>query len=93
MCRYSEHEYKTHWVCITDRHVAKSRNQRTCPFCQKLMADFGKDFKAPRKQSHNQWRKLELLVKSGMLFDSCGCNGPGRRPKTLADAKRWVSVT
>ena len=88
MCRYQESPYKTHWVCIKDRYVAKAHVQRTCPFCRKKMPDFGRDFKAPRKLNINQWRKLEILADRGLLFHSCGCAGPGRRPKTLADAKR-----
>jgi hypothetical protein len=28
-----------------------------------------------------------MLVAADITFDSCGCNGPGPRPRTLADAK------
>lgn len=28
-----------------------------------------------------------MLFAAGITFDSCGCNGPGPRPRTLADAK------
>jgi hypothetical protein len=90
MCRYMEHPYKTHWVCVPCRHVAKydPHVEPRCPTCQEPLIDFGRDFKAPRKLATNQWRKLEILVAKNLLFKSCGCTGPGRRPKTLADAKR-----
>lgn len=51
------------------------------------MRDVGKDFHAPRRADRAQWRKVGLLVDEGLLFDSCGCSGPGSRPRTLADAK------
>lgn len=89
MCRYMFAPYKTHYVCVPCRNVAKSHEQRTCPTCREPMIDFGMDFKAPRKEATNQWKKLAILVERGQLFGSgCGCNGPGWRPKTLGEARR-----
>jgi hypothetical protein len=34
-----------------------------------------------------QWRKVGLMVERGLLFHSCGCSGPGPRPRTLGDAQ------
>lgn len=51
------------------------------------MVDVGRDFKAPRRANTAQWRKIEMLVEAGIEFDSCGCSGPGYRPRTLSDAK------
>jgi len=95
MCRYSDQIYKTSWVCLKHRHVAQyvrsSANEKPlCPTCRQVMIDMGRDFAAPRKESDNQWRKLELLVAAGVRFDSCGCSGPGPRPHTLAQAKQSV---
>jgi hypothetical protein len=56
------------------------------------MIDLGRDFKAPRRADKNQWRKVELLAKNGITFESCGCTGPGYRPRTLAEAKMDVVV-
>jgi len=100
MCRYLEHPVKSHWVCLDCRHVAKSTlvtqnqsetitGQPRCPSCRGDLIDFGPDFKAPSKTSDNQWRKLAILNELGLLFHSCGCDGPGLRPRTLADAKRF----
>jgi hypothetical protein len=52
------------------------------------MKNYGEDFKAPRKQADNQWKKLEILAQGDNLFKSCGCGGPGYRPKTFSEAKR-----
>jgi len=51
------------------------------------MTDFGHDFQPPRKSEDLQWKKLELLASQGVRFDSCGCTGPGYKPKTFAEAK------
>lgn len=51
------------------------------------MIDAGRDFKAPRKSNTSQWEKVTKLIAAGITFDSCGCTGPGYRPRTLADAK------
>lgn len=66
------------------------------------MVDLGRDFHAPRHADVREWRKVALLVdacavagaravdplaRKWRLFDSCGCNGPGPRPRTLADAQ------
>ena len=99
MCRYVNHPVKSHWVCLDCRYVAKSTlltqnpseaitGQPRCPSCRGDLLDFGPDFKAPSKNSDNQWRKLAILKELGLLFHSCGCGGPGPRPRTLADAKR-----
>lgn len=102
MCRYSDAGYKTSWVCLNDRHVARYQPNMVsqgappeewlsatprCPFCREEMIDFGHDFKAPRKRN-NQWRKLKILHDKGIHFNSCGCSGPGWRPATLGAAKR-----
>jgi hypothetical protein len=98
MCRYNEHSYRTHFVCVACRSVSKGFRQYAglvrCPRCGVPMKDFGRDFKAPRKDSDNQWRKLALMVETDLpLFDSCGCTGPGWGKgvlKTLGSAKREV---
>jgi hypothetical protein len=93
MCRYSMHPSKTHFACLPCRFTSKHWGARWrevnvyCPHCGELMVDLGRDFKAPRRQSVSQWRKVEMLAAAGITFDSCGCSGPGSRPKSLSDAK------
>jgi hypothetical protein len=50
------------------------------------MVNMGRDFHPPRRANLTQWRKIELLVQANLLFHSCGCSGPGARPRSLADA-------
>lgn len=93
MCRYHLWvEYKTHYACLpcrfTAKHpwVSKDAGPR-CPHCRARMVALGRDFHAPRRADRNQWRKVSMLFAAGIRFDSCGCTGPGYRPRTLADAK------
>jgi hypothetical protein len=94
MCRYTRHPVKTHWGCPPCRYTDKRtwRGYRpedtpACPRCDAPMLDLGRDFKAPRRADRRQWRKVEVLAGAGITFDSCGCSGPGPRPRTLADAR------
>ena len=94
MCRYSDHSYPEHYICVPCRFSAKGDFDagagRACPTCREPMVAMGRDFAPPRKQNHNQWRKLELLIAAGINFRGCGCSGPGPRPRTLADTKRYL---
>lgn len=97
MCRYACHEYKTHYACFPCRFTAKYEQYcgsatKECPHCRGRMIDLGRDFKAPRRADKNQWRKAELLFGNKIRFRSCGCSGPGYRPRTLADAKADLVV-
>lgn len=101
MCRYSMSNYKTHYICLSCRKSVKQDwlGPKTrdiikcpkCPECRQTLVHVGRDFKAPKRNNTNQWKKLALLVKAGILFDSCGCDGPGYRPKTLSETKRFVN--
>lgn len=88
MCRYLQHPAKSHMVCLPCRWTSKSTRPITCPLCQTPMVDLGRDFKAPRADDVRQWRKVAALWERGIRFDSCGCNGPGPRPKSLAQMRR-----
>ena len=99
MCRYSESVYKSSFICLAHRHVAQfdpagRGGKPLCPTCRAPMINMGRDFAAPRKGNDSQWRKLTLLVAAHgpRHFDSCGCDGPGPRPRTLGQAKRQLAV-
>ena len=92
MCRYALHATKSHFVCLPCRRTKKARGYAVCTECRKDMIDLGYDFRVPRRGDDNQWRKVALLVKNGVRFRSCGCCGPGYRPRTLADAKADLVV-
>jgi Ser/Thr protein kinase RdoA (MazF antagonist) len=98
MCRYAIHNYPEHYACFDCRVAVKgafdqsSETQRRCGRCGGTMTAMGRDFAAPRRLAKNQWRKLEILVGEGVNFASCGCQGPGWRPRTLAEAKSWLTL-
>lgn len=62
-----------------------------CPQCGQRMNDMGLDFKAPRQNDIEQWKKVELLFANGYAFHSCGCNGPGPHPARLNEVPTFVA--
>ena|SRR5579863_4864924 len=94
-CRYADHNYKRHWACLACRKSFKyehSARKRKCPECGGHLVAIGLDFKAPRQNNINQWRKVELLHSAGVHFGSSGWSGPGRRPKTLRDLREQITT-
>lgn len=99
MCRYGMSTYKTHFACLPCRYSAKHPPRYTadaplpaCPHCREPMVDLGRDFHAPRRTDVRQWRKVAMLVRAGIRFDSCGCTGPGPRPATVGEARRQMGM-
>jgi hypothetical protein len=86
MCRYAVAPYKTSMVCVPCRHVAQG-NMR-CPFCREDMVNAGRDFQAPRKRDDSGWAAVAHVLASGQNYDSCGCDGPGYRPRTGAQVRQ-----
>ncbi len=62
-----------------------------CPECRRPMTAMGLDFQAPRQVDRKQWRKVEILARHGIRYTSCGCNGPGPRPRTLAEVGPFLA--
>lgn len=108
MCRYGFHKYKSHYACFTCRKVFRVRpfdewasesvrngeaaHEVLCPDCRAAMTDMGLDFKAPPKRNVKQWKKVELLRNAGVGYSSCGCSGPGYRPKTLSEVPAFLAL-
>ncbi len=106
MCRYAEHTYNEPFACFGCRKSFKqvsrwrlpenlrpakgAAREVPCPQCGKLMADMGKDFKAPKQTDVEQWEKIRLLFEAGFTFHSCGCCGPGYRPAELKEIKDFM---
>lgn len=103
MCRYQNHgwPYRMPYACFNCRislkedlmYFGDTETQESsvrCPNCGQGMKPMGHDFQAPRKQNKAQWRKVRLLYEAGITFNSCGCQGPGYRPKTLSEAKNTI---
>jgi hypothetical protein len=91
--------YKSHWVCMACRFTCKldpaicdaRLEKKPCPNCGEPfgMVDAGRDFKPPRKRDKNGWATVISLLAQGVRYNSCGCNGPGYRPRTKAALRHW----
>jgi hypothetical protein len=93
MCRYAlRGQYKPHHACFRCRKAFKRRllddvnpggveRPSVCPQCRSPMASMGLDFAPPRRTAARQWATLESLWSLGVTFHSCGCSGPGYRPR------------
>ena len=95
MCRYATTHYKKHYACFACRKAFKRRNQADidpsgdphparCPDCALLMADMGLDFAPPKLRDVQAWAAAAALYELGESFHSCGCGGPGYRPRDPA---------
>lgn len=91
MCRYGEAHYKAHYVCLRCRRTTKlelsSEHERLCSTCRLPMIGVGRDFAAPRRTDRAAWRALTVVLNAGLDFHSCGCDGPGFRPRTPAQVR------
>jgi DNA-directed RNA polymerase subunit RPC12/RpoP len=92
MCRYAFKKYKPHYACLRCHKSFKRRLKEDvdpegkdrpaqCPQCGLLLADMGLDFKPPPVSKAAAWNTVEALWVIGETFHSCGCNGPGFRPR------------
>ena len=101
MCRYAliGREYLTSYACIPCRHVAQfpapfldRPTAYRCPQCQSSLTHMGRDFQAPRKRNASGWVAVAAVIAQGKNYDSCGCNGPGPRPRTSAEVRQQAFV-
>jgi hypothetical protein len=56
------------------------------------MAEMGLDFKPPAARSARQWSVLQSLWVVGETFHSCGCGGPGYRPRSPAAYREFLTT-
>jgi hypothetical protein len=57
------------------------------------MHDMGLDFRSPPSDAIEEWSVLEQLYVHGIRFHSCGCNGPGYRPRKQRDLEAFLEKT
>lgn len=92
MCRYAVTRYKPRYACFACRKAFKRRLAADvghhgellparCPQCGLLMANMGLDFRAPKQDDEKAWATAGALFSVGITFHSCGCSGPGYRPR------------
>jgi hypothetical protein len=90
MCRYAI-PYKPHYVCLACRSSFKQDplppRAHPCPRCHAPMINAGFDLAVPRRKDKAAWKALEAVLQSGLTFHSCGCGGPGHRPRTSAEVR------
>lgn len=102
MCRYAMYgPYKQHYACFDCRRSFKwpldarvefhAPAEVRCPECGTPAHAMGYDFKPPRQHDRRQWEKVRLLFAHGYTYDSCGCGGPGYRPRTLAEVPAFLA--
>lgn len=61
-----------------------------CPQCGARMHNMGLDFCVPKQSDLEQWKKVEKLFDAGIIFSSCGCGGPGPRPRRLKEVDDFL---
>lgn len=95
MCRYAQYVYKMRFACFDCRKAFKEANPDyegtvVCPQCGTTMAAMGLDFKPPRQTDTKAWAVVKQLSKAGVGFYSCGCNGPGYRPRNIREVDAFL---
>jgi DNA-directed RNA polymerase subunit RPC12/RpoP len=103
MCRYAFHAYKDTYACFSCRKGFKRVREEDllpksihpdrkakCPDCGLAAANLGKDLKLPRKFQTEQWAAIEYLFNNQFNFFTCGCEGLGVIPQSLAEAYELV---
>jgi hypothetical protein len=101
MCRYAIGNYKPHLACFRCRKVFRRRlphdvghhgpsKPAVCPECTGPLANMGLDFKTPPQDDRRRWQLAEELWTIGETFHSCGCNGPGYRPRDMPASREYL---
>ncbi|RKS08378.1 hypothetical protein DFP74_4075 [Nocardiopsis sp. Huas11] len=83
-------------MCLECRVAFKHRGHevraRVCPNCAGKLIDAGSDLEVPRRGDDAGWRVLGVLLRAGITFHSTCCDGPGWRPRTMAQVKERLAA-
>ncbi len=94
--------YNIAFACLTCRKSFKREvnlanecpTALQCPECGGLAHNFGRHFKAPKKNDLKQWQKVEFLFEHGFRFQKIRREGNTAEtvpyPETLQAAKEFV---
>jgi hypothetical protein len=63
------------------------KDYHPCRNCGRTTVDAGRDLAVPRRADDKGWRTLIAVLSTGLTFHSCGCDGPGFRPRTPAEVR------
>lgn len=102
MCRYAVHTYKPTYACFACRKAFKRMlpadigytgppKAARCPGCGAPMANIGPDVAPPKQRDVKAWKLLDDLWEIGETFHSCGCSGPGYRPRSDAHFDAYLT--
>ncbi|MFE3460162.1 hypothetical protein ACFXKD_21665 [Nocardiopsis aegyptia] len=95
MCTRPAHRGHHH-VCPACRVAFKDRvdrpRDRVCPNCAGALIDAGSDLEVPRRGDRAGWRVLEVLLRAGVTFHATCCDGPGWRPRTMAQVRERLAA-
>ena len=95
MCTRPTHLGRHH-VCLECRVAFKHRDHepraRVCPNCAGELIDAGSDLEIPRRGDVAGWRVLGVLLRAGITFHATCCDGPGWRPRTMAQVKERLAA-
>ncbi len=72
------------------KDLADPRYIPPCPECNAPLTDMGRYFRAPRKDASRQWRKVEMLYRSGVYFAGTQSWALGKFPDTILEAKEFI---
>ena len=84
MCRYLQHPAAPSFVCLSCR---TSSHERVCVRCVRPQRHVGRDFATPKRSDVQGWEAVAAVLTAGYNYDSCGCNGPGWRPKNRSELR------
>jgi len=74
--------------CRTTRRFPSEIHQRKCNACGNSMVRMGWSFKAPKRSSLSQWKKVQRLYESGERFNSSGRENA--LPKNLSQVDSYL---
>lgn len=84
MCRYTQNYYTGKSVCLTCKTACRTD---VCVKCKNATVWVGKDFATPKKSDKQGWEAVRATLLAGYNYDSCGCTGPGWRPKNRSELR------
>ncbi len=101
--RWMKSNYRLAYACLTCRKSFKRGKPAAkeffpdtmpCPNCGRLALNFGRHFKAPKKNDDAQWKKVRYLAEHGFWFQRIHIGEKAENvvpyPDTLEQARDFV---
>jgi DNA-directed RNA polymerase subunit RPC12/RpoP len=68
----------------TERHV--------CPECGAEMTEMGRNFRAPKLNDIEQWKKVKAIIRNGLTFHSTLSDRVGEYPERLREVEAFIAT-